>query len=114
MNNKTKIAIVFWMHFCVAIGAHLSGVAIVGGLISLVTTTALTFWLKALLVGIVFFMCMYCTNHLTNSQGFCVLTDIENLYRRREGIEEVGPFTPRFYRHVGKIFKNISNFFKRK
>jgi hypothetical protein len=99
-----KIALIFWVHFAVATLSHLAGLAIACGLVALVATSVLDIWLKAMMLGLVFFVIMYCVNHITNPSGFCVLTDIENFYRRKEGITEVGPFTPRYYKQLRKMF----------
>jgi hypothetical protein len=57
---------------------------------------------------------MYAVNHVTNSDGFCFLTDIENFYRKAEGLPQVGPFTPRFYSKCREIGSKTASLFKRK
>lgn len=99
MSIKAKIALIFWLHFLVAAASHVFVVLIVGGALKmLLVAGGLGFWEKGLILGITFYTAMYATNHVTNSDGFCVLTDLENFYREKEGIDEVGPFTPRFYK----------------
>lgn len=112
MSNKTKISITFWAHFLVASASHVFVLLMIGGCIKLVlATAALDFWVKGLLLGITFYTAMYATNHVTNHQGFCVLTDIENFYRRKEGMPEVDAFTPRYYRKCGSIISSIKCLF---
>lgn len=112
MVNKTKISIIFWSHFAVATISHFAIIATIIGMVSLVTSTiALPVAVKAMLFSIVFFVGMYCTNHVTNHEGFCVLTDLENFYRRKEGMPIVDAFTPRYYRKIGSIMSSIKCLF---
>lgn len=112
MKNTTKIAIIFWTHFAVAIASHIFIVLMTGGVLKLLLTVGpLGIWEKGLILGVTFFTGMYATNHITNSKGFCVLTDLENFYRKKEGIKLVDAFTPRFYRKIGKILSAIKCLF---
>lgn len=109
MDNRQKISIIFWLHFLVAAASHIFVILMIGGVCKLLLTTgALGFWEKGLLLGITFYTGMYATNHVTNSDGFCFLTDIENFYRKAEGLETVGRFTPRFYKKCRSIFRFIT------
>lgn len=115
MTNRSKISATFWAHFIVATLSHVFVVLILGGLFKLlVSTSALGFWEKGLMFGIAFYTAMYAVNHLTNSQGFCVLTDIENHYRDVEKMEQVGPFTPRYYSKWRDIINFVKNLLRRK
>lgn len=115
MNNRCKISTIFWLHFLVAAASHIFVVLIIGGVFKLLlTASALGFWEKGLLLGVTFYTAMYATNHVTNSQGFCFLTDIENFYRGEEGLEKVGPFTPRFYKKCREIGRSVASIFRRK
>ena len=116
MDNLCKIRSIFWTHFLVAAASHIFVVLIVGGVFKLLvaSSSALGFWEKGLMLGVTFYTAMYATNHITNSHGFCFLTDIENFYRRAEGIEEVGPFTPRFYKKCRDIGRGIARLFNRR
>ena len=109
-----KSTAVFWVHWTVALLSHLAFIAILGGLINLlIGAVGLTFWVKALLFGITFFCAMYCSNHITNPEGFCVLTDVENALREKENLPQVGPFTPRFYNKTKEMYLVLVRLFKR-
>jgi hypothetical protein len=115
MSNKTKIAIAFWVHFAIATASHVFVVLMVGGVFKLALSTGiLDFWIKGLILGITFYTAMYAINHVSNSAGFCVVTDIENFYRKKEGLPQVGPFTPRYYAKLRVIWYNIQYMFTRK
>lgn len=115
MSNQCKISTIFWLHFLVAAASHVFVVLIVGGVFKLLLgAVALGFWEKGLLLGVTFYTAMYAVNHVTNSQGFCFLTDIENFYRKQENMPLVGPFTPRFYKKCREIGLGIASIFKRK
>lgn len=109
MNNRRKISLIFWLHFLVAVASHFFVVMIVGGVFKLLLgVVALGFWEKGLMLGITFYTFMYATNHITNGDGFCFLTDMENFYRKAEGMDKVGPFTPRFYKKCRTMFNRTS------
>jgi hypothetical protein len=114
MTNHFKISATFWAHFAVASLSHVFVVLILGGLFRLaISASAFSFWEKGLMFGIAFYTAMYAVNHLTNSQGFCVLTDIENHYRSLEGMEQVGPYTPRYYSKWRDILNSLKNLTRR-
>lgn len=114
MSNIAKIRSIFWTHFLVAAASHVFVVLIIGGIFKLLlVSSALGFWEKGLMLGVTFYTTMYAVNHVTNSRGFCFLTDIENFYRRAEGIEEVNAFTPRFYKKCRDIGCAVLSKFKR-
>jgi len=114
VSNITKIRLIFWTHFLVAAASHVFVILIIGGVFKLMlATSALGFWEKGLMLGVTFYTSMYATNHITNSQGFCFLTDIENFYRDKEGIDKVGVFTPRFYKKCRDIGGTLVNLVKR-
>ena len=106
MTNRNKIKAVFWAHFLVAALSHIFAVLIVVGVFKmLLASTIFDFWTKGLILGVTFYTAMYAINHVTNNDGFCSLTYLENYLRKKEGIEEVGNFTPRFYRQLAIIYK---------
>lgn len=110
MNNIVKIKLIFWTHFMVALASHIFIILIVGGVFKLLSATSLLgFWEKGLILGVTFYTAMYATNHITNSNGFCVLTDLENYYRKQERLPTVKEFTPRFYSQCRIIYKGILN-----
>lgn len=115
MSLKTRIALVFWTHFLVALLSHVFVFFMFGGVMNLfLSASHLVFWDKALMLGLTFFSGMYAVNHVTNSEGFCALTDLENFYRRQAQVEEVGRFTPRFYRKCGAIWRRSTSFLRKK
>ena len=114
MDNKKLISLIYWIHFAVAATSHVFIVLIIGGAFTLVVATpSLGFWLKGMLLGITFYSAMYATNHVTNKDGFCVLTDLENYYRKQESMPTVREFTPRFYKQVRIICSTVYRFFRR-
>jgi hypothetical protein len=103
-KTSTAVSAVFWLHFAVAVASHICVVLIVCGSVALVfETQGLSFWIKGLLFGITFYSAMYAINHVTNKDGFCVLTDLENYYREKAGMPLVKEFTPRFYKRCRAI-----------
>lgn len=115
MKNSTKISIVFWLHFIVAAASHIFVVLMIGGILKLLLSTGpMDFWVKGLLLGVTFYTGMYGVNHVTNSDGFCVLTDLENFYRKKENKPLVGPYTPRFYKQSRKILGAIQRLFSKR
>ncbi len=110
-RNKKLISLIYWTHWLVAAASHVFGVFIVGGAITLVSSApSLGFWIKGMLLGITFYCAMYAANHLTNKDSFCILTDLENHYRKRAGLSTVGEFTPRFYfqcRLIGRVVVRV-------
>lgn len=112
MNNKKLISIIYWTHFAVAASSHIFVILMIGGVVNLVIgAPSLGFWLKGLLLGMTFYSAMYAINHVTNKDGFCVLTDLENYYRKQENLPIVNQFTPRFYSMCRII---AHKFFRRK
>lgn len=93
---------VFLFHCLIAIIAHIFAVLVPIGIINLLLLNAtIDFWTKVVLLGAVFFSAMYGVNHVGNSEGFCVLTHVENFYRKKEGLTTVPiRFVPRFYKFV--------------
>lgn len=115
MNNKKIVSVIYWTHFAVATASHIFVVLMIGGVVSIVfKAPALDFWLKGLLLGITFYSAMYAINHVTNKDGFCVLTDLENYYRKLDGMPTVKEFTPRFYKQCRIIGNAVYSFFRRK
>ncbi len=97
-TNQAIIKAIFWTHAAVAATSHVAVFLLVAGAINLVITSeGMSLWTKGMLFGLVFFSFMYGVNHVTNKDGFCVLTDLENFYRRKENMPTVGQFMPRFY-----------------
>lgn len=95
----------FWLHFVVGIMSYISVFFLVAGCISLLWSADLSFWTRGMLFGLTFFAAMYGVNHVTNDNGFCVLTDIENYYRKLADMPKVGRFTPRFTQTVRSLLK---------
>ena len=105
MNNRQKIKLIFWLHFMFSLVSHILVPVMIGGVIKVLWGTQLGFWLSGLILGATFFSTTYIINHITHDSGFCVLTALENYYRRKEGMEEVGDFLPRFYIKCKNIFR---------
>lgn len=98
ITNVTMVKIAFWAHVAVATTSHVAVFLLVAGAFNLLLASeGLTFWTKGMMFGFLFFSGMYGVNHVTNQDGFCVLTDLENFYRKKEGMPLVGRFMPRFY-----------------
>ena len=91
--------IVFAAHWLVALVGHLFLIIMPVGLFRLLfENDTLDLWVKGFLLGVMYMSGIYAVNHVTNSEGFCVLTSLENACRKREGLPPVPKrFVPRFY-----------------
>lgn len=99
LTNQVVIKLIFWTHVFVAAFSHVAVFLLVAGAFNLLLASeGLSFWTKGMLYGLLFFSGMYGVNHVTNQDGFCILTDLENFYRGKEKMSPVGRFMPRFYR----------------
>lgn len=105
MNNETKIKITFWTHFTFSLISHLLIPVMIGGVLKVLWGSDLGFWTSGLVLGATFFSCTYIINHITNEDGFCCLTALENHYRMQEKMEKVDNFLPRFYDKCKEIIK---------
>lgn len=105
MSNKSAIALMFWLHFAFSLVSHLLAPVMVGGVIKVLWGSALGFWLSGLVLGATFFSVTYIVNHVTNNNGHCVLTALENHYRRLENMPEIGDFLPRFYKKCSQLIR---------
>ena len=103
--NKTKIKIVFWLHFVFSLISHILAPIMIVGVFKVLWGSDLGFWLSGLILGATFFSCTYIINHITHDEGFCCLTSLENYYRIQEEMETVGDFLPRFYTKCKEIIK---------
>ena len=104
-----QIKIIFWLHFMFAAASHVLVPMMLIGTIELMITWQLGLWLSGLVLGATLFSVTYLVNHVSNPNGFCVLTDLENHYRREEGLSEVGSFLPRFYAKCKELFSFKGN-----
>lgn len=91
--------VVFALHWLVALVGHLFLIIMPIGLFRLLfANETLDLWVKGFLLGIMYMSGIYAVNHVTNSEGFCVLTSLENACRKREGLPPAPKrFVPRFY-----------------
>lgn len=105
LSNEKLAQLIFLLHCGVAILGHVFAVLVPIGILNLLlVNTEFTFWPKAVLLGTTFFGVMYSVNHVSNTNGFCVLTHLENHYRRQAGMPEAPiRFVPRFYKAVGHL-----------
>lgn len=101
------IKVAFWTHFFFALVSHLVLPLMFIGIIRLVLGFSnLDFFNSVLLLGSALFSLTYLFNHVTNTKnGFCCLTELENVYREMEGMKGVGPFVPRFWKKCIQITK---------
>lgn len=107
-NTKILVKIIFWSHFLVAVLSHIAVLAMIAGAINmLINSEGMSIWTKGMMFGLLFYSGMYAINHVTNDEGFCVLTDIENIYRKKCGMPLIGKFTPRFYKQCSLIWRGI-------
>lgn len=111
MKNKTKIKIVFWLHFLFALVSHIIVPIMLGGMINLLWGSGLGFWISGLILGATFFSCTYLVNHITSEDGFCYLTELENYYRKLDNMNIVDRFLPRFYKQCRIIIEHVKNIF---
>lgn len=106
LTNQALIKIVFWAHMLVGFTSHVAVFLLVAGAFNLlISNEGLSFWTKGMLFGLLFISGMYGVNHVTNQEGFCFLTDLENFYRKKEGMPLVGRFMPRYYAQMRKMLR---------
>ena len=105
LTNQAIVKLIFWTHMAVGFTSHVAVFLLIGGAFHLfISSDDLAFWTKGLLFGLLFFSGMYGVNHVANQDGFCVLTDLENFYRKKEGMPTVGRFMPRYYSTLRSLF----------
>lgn len=99
-KNCRLSTVTFWVHWVVAAIGHMFVLVIPIGLINLFLNAYLDFWTKGLILGCFYMGLIYTVNHITSGDlGFCVLTDLENYFREKEGLEKASKrFVPRFYK----------------
>ena len=108
-----RVAVIYWSHFTVATISHFFAITIpVGAVELIVINNTLGFFIKCLLLGVVFYSTIFTVNHITNDGSFCLLNHLENVCRKQAGMEEVPDnFMPRYYGQWKKWFNYL---FKRK
>lgn len=102
-------SIVFWCHWLVALTGHLLAVTMPIGLFRLLWIQEIIDpWVKLFLLGVFYMGLLYTVNHVTHSDGFCILTDLENFYREKEGLLPASKrFVPRFYRKNRELWRYL-------
>lgn len=105
VSYETIVKAIFWAHFAVGMLSYVSVFFLVAGCINLLWSADFSFWTRAMLFSLTFFAGMYGVNHVTNDNGFCVLTDVENYYRKLADMPKVGKFTPRFSQTLRSLLK---------
>ncbi len=106
LTNQAMIRLIFCSHMVVGFTSHVAVFLLVAGAFNLlISSEGLSWWTKGMLFGLLFFSGMYGVNHVTNQDGFCVLTDLENFYRKKEGMPLVGRFMPRYYATIRSTFR---------
>lgn len=102
-----KVKLIFFLHCLVALLGYAFMVIMPIGLFRLIVgTESLDFWVKGFLLGTMYMGMLYTANHLGNAEGFCLLTDLENYYRKQEGLSQAPKrFVPRFNKFVISLFK---------
>lgn len=112
MSNITKIKIIFFLHFVFALVSHLLAPIMIIGIFKLLFVNSIDFWSTGLILGATLFSATYIINHVTQEKSFCVLTDLENYYRKKEGMEEIKDFLPRFYKYCKILTSKIRHYVK--
>lgn len=107
--NVRMSKLVFMLHWLVAFAGHMFLIIMPIGLFRLLfNNETLDFWIKGFMLGVMYMGMIYTVNHITNSQGFCVLTDLENFYRQKEGLPLASKrFVPRFYKSCLFLWNKI-------
>lgn len=115
LERFKKSKVIFWVHWLVALIGHIFVVIIPIGLFRLLWNSYLDFWTKGLILGCLYMGLVYTVNHITSGDlGFCVLTDLENYYREKEGLPKASKrFIPRFYKKCKEIYELVFNKLKR-
>lgn len=107
MRNKLKIKIVFFLHFLFAVISHILAPIMIVGIFKVLFVSDLGLMETGLILGATFFSATYIINHITHESSFCCLTVLENYYRNKEGMPEVGDFLPRFYKYCKILGSDI-------
>lgn len=104
-----KVILIFWLHFIFAATCHILLPIMVVGVIKLLLTSSLGFWLSGLILGCTALSLQFLVNHLFNPNSFCILNHLENHYRQEEGLPlQFDGFLPRFYKKCKEI-KDVFN-----
>lgn len=113
-TSRTMIKLIFYAHMVVGTLSYIAVFLLISGAINLlVSSEGLSFWTRGMLYGLLFFSSMYGVNHVTNDDGFCVLTNLENFYRTKEGLPRVGRFMPRYSAAWRSLWKRIRRSLKK-
>lgn len=108
LTNRTIVKLIFYCHMVVGVLSYVAVFLLIAGAINLlISSEGISFWTRGMLYGLLFFASMYGINHITNDDGFCVLTNLENFYRAKEGLPRVGRFMPRFTATWRSLWKRI-------
>jgi hypothetical protein len=105
---------IFWTHWLVAVMGHVFIVLMpIGAIQLIIENNNLGFFVKGMLLGMLYLSLMYGANHIGNSDGFCVLTWAENYYREKEGLPHASKrFVHRFYRKNRELWQVLKNCMK--
>ena len=108
---------VFWVHWSVALMGHFFALTMPIGLCRLIwNTETLDPWVKLFFLGVMYMGLVYSINHITSGDsGFCILTDLENIYREKEGLPKASKrFVPRFYKKNRELWNKFRSLFNGK
>lgn len=101
--------LVFGVHWLVAAAGHVFLVIMPIGLFRLLfSNETLDFWVKGFLLGTMYMGMVFTVNHVGNHEGFCILTDLENFYRSKEGLPLASKrFVPRFHKSCKNLWNKV-------
>lgn len=101
--------LVYATHWLVAALGHVFLIIMPIGLYRLMfSTEVLDFWVKGFLLGTMYIGMIYGVNHIGNHEGFCLLTNLENYYREKEGLNPAPKrFVPRFHKSCKNLWNRI-------
>jgi hypothetical protein len=102
-----RAALIFWVHFLFATICHALLPIMLIGVIRVLINSELDFWVCGLILGCTIFSAQFLINHLFNPHSFCVLNDLENYYREKAGLKNVGSFLPRYYEKLDDIIQIV-------
>lgn len=105
-NLPLRVRVIFWLHFLVALSAHVLIPIMAAAVIGIIIGQDIGFLQSGLLIGLTFCAFIWAVNHVTNPNSYCWLTDLECFYRRQAGVNINGKaFLPRFYKKVNQILR---------
>lgn len=101
--------LMFGLHFIFATVCHILVPFMFIGIIKLLFYSNLNFYINCVILGSSIFSLQFIINHLNNPDSFCLLTHLENYYRRKQDLITYDDFLPRYYDTLIQAYKYLKN-----